>query len=217
MTGPALLEVWEVCKSYHGRPVLLPVSFTLAAGECLGVVGRNGSGKSTLLRLLAQVQRPDSGAVLFRGRDVRGDREFPRRRLGYVPQEDALAEELTVGQQLSLWQAACGLRGPVPEEIDALMGLAPLRRRRIADLSGGMRRRTAIAMALLARPEILVMDEATTGLDGDYRSALLDWMETFLRRGGRAVWCTHLPEEAERLCGRRLRLEEGRPSWETDP
>ncbi len=209
------LEVRDVCKSYHGRRVLSPVSFTLGPGECLGVTGRNGSGKSTLLKIVAQVQSPDGGAVLFQGRDVRGERRFPRRTLGYVPQEDGLAEDLTVGQQLSLWQAACGLRGPVPPELDGLLGLEEMRRARICDLSGGMRRRTSIAMALLSGPRIVVMDEATAGLDGRYRDALLDWMERFLSGGGRAVWCTHIPEEADRLCTKRLRLEEGRPAWES--
>ncbi|MCI8762868.1 MAG: ATP-binding cassette domain-containing protein, partial [Oscillospiraceae bacterium] len=86
-----MLEVRELCKSYGGRQVLAPVSFVLPPGRCLGLAGSNGSGKSTLLRLLAQVQRPDSGDVLYRGRSVLGDRQFLRRTLGYAPQSAELA------------------------------------------------------------------------------------------------------------------------------
>lgn len=208
-----MLEVQELCKTYGQRKALSAVNFCLGPGECLGVVGSNGSGKSTLLRLLAQVQRPTGGRILFRGRDTAGDRSFPRRRLGYVPQENALAEELTVAQQLKLWQAACGARGGLPEGLEELMGLEPLLRRRVRDLSGGMQRRVSIAMALLTKPEILIMDEATAGLDEVYRRALLLWMEDFLRKGGRAVWCTHHSRELEQICTQCLCLRDGVPSW----
>lgn len=209
-----MLEVRTLCKSYQGRQVLFPVSFRLGPGECLGIAGANGSGKSTLLRLLAQGDVPDGGQVLFQGRDVRGDRQFVRRQMGYVPQDSALAEELTVGRQLSLWQAACGLRGPLPQPPLALMGLEPLLRRPIRELSGGQQRRVSIAMALLTEPSLLVMDEASAGLDESYRQALLDWLDGFLRRGGCLVWCTHRREELERLHAACLRLEDGHPFWE---
>ena len=208
-----MLDVQAICKSYDGRQVLAPVSFQVEAGEGLGIVGPNGSGKSTLLRLLARVQPPDSGRVMFQGRDLLRDRKFLRRRLGYVPQDNQLFEELTVEQQLKLWQAACGIGGPLPEEAVERMGLAPLLRSPIRHLSGGTCRRVSIAMALLAQPEVLVMDEATAGLDRDYAQALMDWVEAFSRRGGYLIWCTHRPEELERLCGRCLRLEEGRARW----
>ena len=208
-----MLDVQGLSKSYGGRQVLSPVSFQLEAGECLGVVGPNGSGKSTLLRLLAQVQRPDAGDVRLDGRSILGDRRFLRLHLGYVPQDSQLAGELTAGQQLRLWQAACGLRGPLPADVLSDMGLEPLLRCRIRTLSGGMRQRLSIAMALLPHPDILVMDEATTGLDEAYRQVLLDRLEQFSRDGGRLIWCTHRPEELERLCSRCLRLEEGRPRW----
>ena len=208
-----MLEIQGICKSYQGRQVLAPVSFTLEAGECLGLAGANGSGKSTLLRVLAQIQPPDGGRVLFRGRDTAGDRTFLRRRQGCVPQEECLAEELTVRQQLRLWQAACGLSGPLPEEIVRLCGLEDLMKSPLRSLSGGTRRRVSIAMALLPRPEILLMDEATVGLDEGFRVSLLSWMEAYLQNGGRAIWCTHRAEELERLCRRCMRLEDGKARW----
>lgn len=209
-----MLEARGLCKSYGGRQVLSPVSFLLPPGQCLGLAGSNGSGKSTLLRLLAQVERPDGGDVLFEGRSVLGDRQFLRRRLGYAPQSAELARELSVEQQLVLWRRACGLEGPLPGDILELLGLEPLLRRPIRALSGGTAQRVSIAMALLSRPQILLMDEATAGLDRDYVPRLLDWLEGFLAGGGSLVWCSHQQPELERLCGAVLRLEEGRPQTE---
>lgn len=205
-----MLEVRQLCKSYGGRQVLSPVSFVLPPGQCLGLAGSNGSGKSTLLRLMAQIERPDGGEVLFEGRSVLGDRRFLRSTLGYVPQSAELARELTVGQQLKLWQSACALSGPLPGWVLELLGLEPLLVKPIGALSGGMAQRVSLALALLARPRLLLMDEATAGLDRDYIPRLLEWLEGFLAGGGSLVWCSHRQEELERLCGAVLRLEDGR-------
>ena len=206
-----MLEVRQLCKSYGGRQVLAPASFVLPPGQCLGLAGSNGSGKSTLLRLLAQIQRPDSGDVRFQGRSVLGDRHFLRQELGYVPQSAELARELTVGQQLDLWRRACDLTGPTPPEGLELLGLEPLQKKPIRALSGGMAQRVSIALALLARPQVLLMDESTAGLDRDYVPRLLDWLESvYLPGGGSVIWCSHHPAELERLCGAVLRLEDGK-------
>lgn len=205
-----MLEIRQLCRSYGGRQALLPISFFLPPGQCLGLAGHNGSGKSTLLRLIAQIERPDGGDVRYEGKSVLGDRRFLRGALGYVPQRPELAQELTVKQQLELWQAACGLSGPLPEDIAALLGLEPLLRKPIRSLSGGMAQRVNIALALLARPRVLLMDEATSGLDQDYVPKLLDWLEAYLAAGGSLIWCSHHQAELERLCGAVLTLEEGR-------
>ncbi len=206
-----MLEVRQLCKSYGGRQVLAPASFVLPPGQCLGLSGSNGSGKSTLLRLLAQIQRPDSGDVRFQGRSVLGDRHFLRQELGYVPQSAELARELTVEQQLDLWRRACDLTGPTPPEVLELLGLEPLQKKPIRALSGGMAQRVSIALALLARPQVLLMDESTAGLDRDYVPRLLDWLEgVYLPGGGSVIWCSHHPAELERLCGAVLRLEDGK-------
>jgi len=204
-----MLEVRQLCKSYGGRQVLAPISFVLPPGQCLGLAGHNGSGKSTLLRLIAQIERPEGGDVLFGGRSVLGDRQFLRQRLGYVPQRPELARELTVRQQLSLWQAACGLSGPAPEDILDLLGLEPLLKKPIRSLSGGMAQRVNIALGLLSRPQVLLMDEATAGLDGGYAPRLLDWLEDYIAKGGSLIWCSHHREELDRLCGAVLTLRDG--------
>lgn len=206
-----MLEIRQLCKSYGGRRVLCPVSFVLPPGQCLGLAGHNGSGKSTLLRLIAQIERPDGGDVLYEGRSVLGNRQFLRGMLGYVPQSAELARELTVKQQLRLWQAACGLSGSFPEDVLDLLGLEPLLKAPIRTLSGGMAQRLSIAMALLNRPRVLLMDEAASGLDGGYVPRLLDWLEgVYLPGGGSLIWCSHHPEELSRLCGAVLTLEEGK-------
>ena len=205
-----MLEVRGLCKGYAGRQALSPVSFVLPQGRCLGLAGRNGSGKSTLLRLIAQIERPDGGDLLCEGRSVLGDRQFLRTRLGYVPQRAELAGDLTVRQQLRLWQAACGLSGPLPGDILELLGLEPLLKKPIRTLSGGMAQRLNIALGLLSRPGIVLMDEATSGLDREYIPRLLDWLEEFVAGGGSLIWCSHRPEELNRLCGAILRLEDGR-------
>lgn len=206
-----MLEVRQICKSYGGRQALCPVSFVLPPGQCLGLAGHNGSGKSTLLRLIAQIEKPDSGGVLYEGRSVLGDRQFLRKMLGYVPQSPELARELTVRRQLKLWQAACGLSGPLPEDVLELLGLAPLLKAPIRTLSGGTAQRVSITMALLSRPRVLLMDEAASGLDGGYVPRLLDWLEkVYLPGGGSLIWCSHHPGDLERLCGAVLTLENGR-------
>ena len=173
-----MLEIRELRKSYGGRQVLSPVSFLLPPGQCLGLAGHTGSGKSTLLRLIAQIEKPEGGDILFEGKSVLGDRTFPRKALGYVPQGPELDRELTVKQQLALWQAACGLSGP-------------------------------LALGLLSRPQSLLMDEATSGLDRDYVPRLLDWLEGYTAQGGSLIWCSHHREELDRLCGAVLTLENG--------
>lgn len=205
-----MLEVRQLHKSYQGRQVLAPLSFVLPPGQCLGLAGSNGSGKSTLLRLIAQIERADGGDVLYQGRSILGDRLFLRSALGYVPQSAELARELTVRQQLVLWQAACGLSGPLPAGIMELMGLEPLLNQPIRALSGGMAQRVSIALGLLVQPRVLLMDEATSGLDQGYVPQLLDWLEGFVSGGGSLVWCSHHQSELDRLCGAVLRLEEGR-------
>ena len=195
-----MLEIDGISKSYSGHCVLKDVQFVLPAGHCLGIVGENGCGKSTLLRILAKIEKPDKGDVRYGGRSILGDRNFLRRKLGYVPQGNDLMEDLTVRAQLKLWQNACNISSSLPEDIMELLGIEPMMKKQIRTLSGGMKRRVSIAMALMTNPEVLIMDEATTGLDKDYCEKLLAWLEGFLSRGGRILWCSHHKQELDRLC-----------------
>ena len=202
-----MLEIDGLCKSYSGHSILNDVRFVLPAGQCLGIVGENGSGKSTLLRILAQIEKPDKGDVRYEGRSILGDRKFLRQKLGYVPQSNDLMEDLTVRAQLKLWQSACNINTPLPNDIMELLGIESMMHKQIRTLSGGMQRRVSIAMALMTTPEILIMDEATTGLDKDYCQKLLTWLEGYLSRGGRILWCSHHKQELDRLCSGILSMD----------
>lgn len=204
-----MLQIDGLCKSYGGRQVLAPVSFFLPQGSCIGITGGNGAGKSTLLRLIAQTEKPDGGNILYRGKSVLRDSAFLRQELGYVPQEPGLMEDMTVGQQLKLWYSACGLGGPLPKDILCLLDVDQLLKSRIATLSGGMRQRVSITMALLNRPSVLLLDEACSGLDEHYRKIFLSFLEEFLTDGGRIVLCTHDKDELRQLCGSTLHLRDG--------
>lgn len=201
-----MLQVDGISKSYHGQCVLDAISFCLPAGQCLGITGENGSGKSTLLRILAQIERPDSGEIRYAGQSIIGNQKFLRMCLGYVPQQNDLMRDMTVKGQLKLWQSACALRGPLPEDVMELLGIGPMLDSRIHTLSGGMQRRVSIAMALLNRPRILIMDEATTGLDEGYCVRLLDYLKDYTKKGGSLLWCSHQTRELERLCDSRMKL-----------
>ena len=205
-----MLHIDGLCKTYESRKILEPVSFFLPSGYCLGITGANGAGKSTLLRLIAQQEKPDSGNIYFDRKSILGNRKFLRQHIGYVPQQNDLMEDLTVRQQLQLWQSACGLSGPLPDDLLSLMGIHTMLRKRIRTLSGGMQRRVSITMALMNKPDILILDEATTGLDQDYRLAFLAYLETYLQNGGRILLCSHDPQERDRLCGSFLHLQDGR-------
>lgn len=204
-----MLHIEGLSKSYGGRKILEPVSFYLPAGYCLGITGANGAGKSTLLRMIAQQEKPDQGMIYMGGVPVLGNRKFIREQVGYVPQHSDLMEDLTVLQQLKLWQSACGLGGPLPGDILAVLDLEPMLHKRIGTLSGGMQQRVSITMALLVRPKILIMDEATAGLDRNYREVFLAYLEQYLQKGGRILFCSHDPRELKRLCGSYLHLQDG--------
>ena len=204
-----MLHVDGISKSYGGRRILKPVSFFLPAGYCLGITGANGAGKSTLLRLVAQQEKPDGGTIRFAGVPVLGNRSFMRQQVGYVPQHHDLMEDLTVHQQLKLWQSACGLSGPLPEDVLSLLEIGPMLKKRIGTLSGGMQQRVSITMALLPQPKILILDEATAGLDRDYRDRFLAYLENFMLSGGRILFCSHDAGELKRLCGSYLHLQDG--------
>ena len=201
-------EVQNGCFAYPGgRPLLRNISFGVEAPRILAVLGPNGAGKSTLLRCMLGLLPWQQGQTLLDGRPLATlSKNELWKTVGYVPQRPDLMEELTVNQQLKLWQSACGLTGKLPREPLDLMGVEPMLKSRISTLSGGMKQRVSIAMALLSSPEILIMDEATTGLDREYRERLLSWLEGYLARGGRVLWCSHHARELDRLCGSCLHI-----------
>ena len=206
----AVLEIISLSKRYGEKLALDAVSFSLQPGEVLGIAGHNGSGKSTLLSLVSQTLRPDSGRIVHEGKDILGDREFLKNHVGYIPQQDGLLEDLTVEETLRAWQSLCAAPSDaVRKDAEAWLGLSPLLRKRISALSGGMKKRVSIALALLNQPDILIMDEVAAALDRKYGQALAEFLLDFTKKGGSVLYCSHQKEELLQLCDRLLVLRNG--------
>lgn len=224
-SGPALaapvLRVVGLVKAFGGRRAVSGLDFVVRKGECFGLLGPNGAGKSTTMRLLLGLARPDAGTIEVLGQPVPERGTEVRRRVGVVPQADALDPDFTVEENLVVFGRYFGLPDrEIRGRIDALLefaGLVQKRDARIQDLSGGMKRRLVLARALVNDPEILFLDEPTTGLDPQARHVIWERLRQLLARGKTIVLTTHFMEEAERLCGRIVVVDHGRRIAEDSP
>jgi ABC-2 type transport system ATP-binding protein len=202
-----LAQTFSVGRTYRSVNALHDVSLSVAAGELVGLLGPNGAGKTTLLNLLTGVRRPTSGRVeLFGGDPTRAEN---RRRIGVTPQETGLPATLRVGECVDL--VAAHFPDPLPRgELLERFGLADLPRRQTGGLSGGQRRRLAVALAFVGRPRLVFLDEPTTGLDVSARHALWEGIRAFHADGGTVLLTSHYLEEIEALAQRVVVLGEGR-------
>jgi ABC-2 type transport system ATP-binding protein len=202
-----LAQTFSVGRTYRSVNALHDVSLSVAAGELVGLLGPNGAGKTTLLNLLTGVRRPTSGRVeLFGGDPTRAEN---RRRIGVTPQETGLPATLRVGECVDL--VAAHFPDPLPRgELLERFGLADLARRQTGGLSGGQRRRLAVALAFVGRPRLVFLDEPTTGLDVSARHALWEGIRAFHADGGTVLLTSHYLEEIEALAQRVVVLGEGR-------
>ncbi len=209
----ASVEFLDVRKRYGAQPVLKGVSFSVQRGEIVGLLGPNGCGKTTTLRLIAGFLSPDSGSVQVCGETLGSGSLNARRHIGYLPEKPPLYDALRVADYLDFVAAAKGLSGATRRQaVDQAMhdyALSGVTRKIIGTLSKGYRQRVGLAQATLAGPEVLLLDEATNGLDA------LQMVEAraLIRAGsqGRAVlFCSHLMQEVAALCDRVLVLHEGR-------
>ena len=187
------------------------LDLTIAAGECFGLLGPNGAGKTTTIEILEGLTPPDSGEVEILGTPWREGAEGRalRERLGIQLQETQLAEKLTVAETLGLFRSFYR-RSHTVDEVLALVELEEKRRARVATLSGGQKQRLAVACALVSRPELLFLDEPTTGLDPQSRRQLWEIIRRFRAAGGTVLLTTHYMEEAERLCDRVAIMDHGK-------
>ena len=209
-----MLQATELWKSYAGRPAVAGISLTAARGEILGLLGPNGAGKSTTVAMLCGLLRPDRGAVTLDGVPVGDDGSAVKRRIGLVPQEIALHEDMPAVANLRLFGALYGIEGALLVERCAaaldLVGLGERAGERPATFSGGMKRRLNIACALVHDPDLLILDEPTVGVDPQSRNAIFANLEELRRRGKALVYTTHYMEEVERLCDRIVIVDHGR-------
>jgi lipooligosaccharide transport system ATP-binding protein len=198
-------------KSYGKITAVDGIDFEVEAGECFGFLGPNGAGKTTTMKMIYGLASVDGGELRVLGLDVHQRRREVKARLGVVPQEQNLDRELTVRENLSIQALYHGL--PADGRIDELLDFTLLANRadgRPAELSGGMKRRLLIARALVNRPELVVLDEPTTGLDPQARLAVWTLLDRLRSEGVTLLVTTHYMEEAERICDRLVIMEHGR-------
>jgi ABC-2 type transport system ATP-binding protein len=205
----AVIEVEHLHKSYGGTVAVDDVSFTVAPGEIFGILGRNGAGKTTTVECLVGLRTPDRGRVRVLGRDPRRDHAELTRWVGVQLQDSQLPERLRVGEAVRLYQSF------YPDPADAWdllaqLGLAGREKTPYGKLSGGQKQRLAIALALIGRPRIAVLDELTTGLDPHARRDTWDLIAGVRASGVTIVLVTHFMPEAERLCDRIALIDAGR-------
>ncbi|MEA3122717.1 MAG: lipooligosaccharide transport system ATP-binding protein [Paraburkholderia sp.] len=215
------IEFREVKKHYGDKTVVDGLAFHVAAGECFGLLGPNGAGKTTTLKLLLGIAEPDAGSIRLCGETIPARARFARQRVGVVPQMDNLDPDFTVRENLLIFGRYFGLSASKTRAIvPGLLEFARLENKadaRVSELSGGMKRRLTLARALINDPDVLVMDEPTTGLDPQARHLIWERLRSLLARGKTILLTTHFMEEAERLCDRLCILEEGRKIAEGAP
>jgi ABC-2 type transport system ATP-binding protein len=208
-----VLDIRHLRKAFGALVAVNDVSFTIAPGQLLGLLGPNGAGKTTTVSLIAGLLSPDSGDVLVAGESIRGDDDPRKRKIGFVPQDLALYDELSALANLRFFGALYGLRGPALEEAIQftlqLVGLADRSTERIKLYSGGMKRRLNLAAGLLHDPDILLLDEPTVGVDPQSRNAIFENLEFLKGRGKALLYTTHYMEEVERLADRVVVMDRG--------
>lgn len=205
----SIIEVEQVTKSYDGRRVLDEVSLTVERGEIFGILGPNGAGKTTLVESIGGLRTPDSGRITVLDLDPVADGAELKARLGAQLQESRLPDKIRVWEALDLFSSFYDDPAPWRDLLDRL-GLGEKADTRFADLSGGQKQRLSVALALVGRPEIAVLDELTTGLDPRARRDTWELIEQIRNDGVTIVLVTHFMEEADRLCDRIAVIDSGR-------
>ena len=218
---PSAVHASALVKRYGTLEAVRGISFDIAPSECYGFLGRNGAGKTTTMKMIYCRIARTAGSLDVLGLDAEAHPHEIKARIGVVTQDNALDQELSVMENLLVYGAFFGLGAAEIEQrsraLLAMMSLGGKERSKYKELSGGMRRRLVIARALINEPELLVLDEPTTGLDPQARLMVWETLSALRRRGLTLVITTHYMEEAARLCDRIAVMEEGRIFAEDSP
>ena len=208
-----MISVTRLKKDYGTVHALKGISFDILPGEFFGLLGPNGAGKTTTISILSTLLRPDEGDIIMAGLDLKRDPENCKKKMGVVPQEIALYNELSAYANLIFWGSLYSVpKAELKTRIDQTLqwlGLFERRNDKVKTYSGGMKRRVNIAAALLHRPKILFMDEPTVGIDPQSRNLIFEVVEKLHQEGMTIVYTTHYMEEAERLCDRIAIIDNG--------
>jgi lipooligosaccharide transport system ATP-binding protein len=216
-----LVEARSLTKKFGDLIAVDAVDFEVARGESFGFLGPNGAGKTSAMRMIGAVSPVTGGHLQVLGMDPAVDGPEIRRRLGVVPQDDTLDTELSVAENLLIYGRYFDLpRSLIRERITELLDFSQLTERRddkVEPLSGGMKRRLTIARALINQPELLILDEPTTGLDPQARHVLWDRLYRLKQQGVTLIITTHYMDEAEQLCDRLVIMDKGKIVAEGSP
>jgi ABC-2 type transport system ATP-binding protein len=205
----AALRVRNLRKAYNDVVAVNGLDLEIAAGQCFGLLGPNGAGKTTTIEICEGITRADSGEVEVLGRNWREQAGELRQRLGIQLQETQLSDKLTVSEVVRLFRSFFR-QGPEPAAVIRLVQLTEKQNARVSALSGGQKQRLALACALVGDPELLFLDEPTTGLDPQARRQLWELIEQFKLDGRTILLTTHYMEEAERLCDQVAIMDHGK-------
>jgi ABC-2 type transport system ATP-binding protein len=206
-----VVEVDRLHKEYGTKIAVEDVTFTVGEGEIFGILGPNGAGKTTIVECIEGLRAPDRGTIRVLGLDPQHDRRELRQQVGAQLQESQLPDKLTVAEAISLYSSFYRRPADGAALLETL-GLSGQRNRRFRKLSGGQKQRLSIALALIGRPRIAVLDELTTGLDPQARRDTWALIRDIRAQGVTILLVTHLMEEAERLCDRAMLVNAGRVS-----
>ena len=204
------IEIRNVCKSFKDVNAVQNVNLMVESGESVALLGPNGAGKTTLVEMIEGVQFPDSGEIRILDRSWEKDEHFLRKQIGLALQETRFLERLTVEETLNLFASFYSLEKERAREVIEIIQLESKRSTWVLHLSGGQRQRLALGVAILPIPQILILDEPTTGLDPNARRDLWKILESFKATGTTLILTTHYMEEAQYLCKRILMMDQGK-------
>jgi lipooligosaccharide transport system ATP-binding protein len=216
-----IFRISNLCKKFGDNVVVNDLSLEIQAGECLGVIGPNGAGKTTTIRMCLGQVGPDSGSIEAFGLPIPAQVREAKKRIGVVTQFDSLDPDFTCAENLRVYGRYFGLpMATITARVPKLLEFAALQSKANAkpgELSGGMKRRLSLGRALINDPDLLLLDEPTTGLDPQARHLMWERMKNLLQQGKSILLTTHFMDEAERLCDRLLMLDHGRKIAEGTP
>ncbi|QHE51223.1 ABC transporter ATP-binding protein [Pontibacillus sp. HMF3514] len=208
-----MIQLENVSKTYKSKTVLHPVSMNIEEGKSIGIIGPNGAGKSTFLKLVASLEKPTDGTLSFNGVPYRKNVKNLRKHIGYIPQDIALYEELTVKEQISFWKRV-SLEKPDPSFIKQMirtLRLDEVYKQRVDRLSGGWRRKVNLLVGFMNNPSICLLDEPTAGIDLAAKEDILTWLQSFHNQGKTLLYISHDWYELNQLSDEYLLFAKGRP------
>jgi len=209
-----MIRVERLSKSFDSLKAVDDVSFEVAEGEIFGLLGPNGAGKTTTINMICGVLKPDAGKVLIGGKDIWLEPKTVKRSFGVVPQEIAVYEDLSARDNLRFWGSLYGLSGAeLRSRIDEALTRVSLSDRadaKVKEFSGGMKRRLNLCMGLLHRPQVLLLDEPTVGIDPQARLNILEVVRQVAASGATVLYTTHYMDEAQDLCDRIAIIDHGK-------